>query len=191
LVSGVVGLLLVASAAFGGLEAAGAPPVPQVAPGEAVTGEQLRITVERAVLIDAFPEQNIEPEPGNRLLVVIATVENVWTDPVLSIDGQGAADNLRPVGVDGLDASSAPLSVAVISDGTEFPELQPHVPIELAFIWQVGDSAVADGDEVTVDIYDKSYQAEGFITYGERFVDPVVVASTSVAVSDVGAGADG
>lgn len=191
LVSGLVGLFLVASAAFGGLDAAGAPPVPEVAAGQSYTGEQLRITVDRATLIDAFPEQSIVPDEGNRLLVVIATVEDVWNEPALTISGQGAADNLRPVGVEGLDATSEPFSVAVIDDGSQYPELQPGVPIELAFIWQVEAGAITDGDEVRVDIYDKTYRAEGFLTYGDRFIDPVVAAYTTVELDDVGAGNDG
>jgi hypothetical protein len=135
-------LFLAASAAFGGLEEADAPPVPQLDVGEAFTGAQLRIAVEDAVLIDAFPEAFITPETGNRLLVIRATVENVWDKPVSTISDIGAADNIRPRGI--ADMDDKPLTVAVISDGSPYPSLQPAIPIELAFIWGVPDGAVSE-----------------------------------------------
>ncbi|MFB2598073.1 hypothetical protein ACEXQE_09800 [Herbiconiux sp. P17] len=190
LVSGVVGLFLVVSAAFGGLDDAVPPPLPALAAGDSFTGAQLRIAVDRVVLIDSFPEQNIVPDDGKRLLVVVATVEDVWTKPVSTIASIGAADNLRPVGVAGIGPDTAPRTVAVLSDGSEYPELQPGVPIQLAFIWDVDPAALADGDPVRVDVYDKAYQAEGFVTFGERFDNPVVAAYAEVPVDDVGAGVE-
>jgi hypothetical protein len=190
LVSGVVGLFLVVSAAFGGLNDAAPTPLPALAAGDPFTGAQLRIAVDRAVLIDSFPEQNIVPDDGKRLLVVVATVEDVWTKPVSTIASIGAADNLRPVDVAGIDADTAPRTVAVLSDGSEYPELQPGVPIQLVFIWDVDPEALADGDPVRVDVYDKTYLAEGFVTFGERFDNPVVAAYAELPVDDVGAGTD-
>lgn len=187
-VTGGLVLFLAVSAAFGGLNDAVAAPIPALAAGDTHTGAQLSITVERAVLLDGFPEQGILPDEGDRLLVVVATVEDVWRDPASTRTTLGAADNLRPVGVPGLDASSAPQSVAVISDGTEFPDLQPGVPVELAFIWSVDPAALADGDSIAVDLYAKTYQSDGFITSGERWVNPVVVATVTVPVTDSGDG---
>ncbi|GAA2228292.1 hypothetical protein N1031_05450 [Herbiconiux moechotypicola] len=189
LVSGLFAVFLACSALFGGLETAAVTPPPALAAGEPYSGAQLRIAVERAALIDGFPEQYIEPETeGNRLLVVVATVENLWRNPASTISNIGAADNLRPVGVAGLDAASEPLTVAVLNDGAEYPELQTGVPIELAFIWEVTPDAVADGDEIAVDVYDKSYRADGFVTSGERWENPVVAATVTLEVADVGAG---
>jgi hypothetical protein len=179
-------LFLAASAAFGGLEEADTPPVPQLDVGEAFTGAQLRIAVEDAVLIDAFPEAFITPETGNRLLVIRATVENVWDKPVSTISEIGAADNIRPRGITDMD--DKPLTVAVISDGSPYPSLQPAIPIELAFIWEVPDGAVSQSDVLRVDVLDKTYAAGGFVTYGERFQDPVVAAYVETPVTDVGAG---
>jgi hypothetical protein len=190
LVSGIVGLFLVVSAAFGGLDDAAPDPLPALAAGDTFTGAELRITVDRAVLIDSFPEQNIVPDDGKRLLVLVATVEDVWTKPASTRPSIGAADNLRPVGVAGIDESTAPRTVAVLSDGTEYPDLQPGVPIELAFIWDIDPDALAAGESLRVDVYDKSYLADGFVTFGERFENPVVAAYAELPVDDVGAGAD-
>ena len=190
LVTAFVGLFLLGSAAFGGLNTVAADALPEVAAGTPYPGAELTITVSRAVLIDGFPEQGIRPDDGKRFLVVIATFENLWDRPITSYKGIGAADNLRPVGIDGITADSSPDHVVVVSDGTDFPRLQPHVPVELAMMWQV-DAAVGVGPgEVQVDIYDKTYAAGGFVTYGARYEDPFVAASATVPLKDVGAGAD-
>jgi hypothetical protein len=185
-ITSLVALFLAASAAFGGLDEAATPPVPQLDVGDSFTGAQLRITVEDAVLIDAFPEAFITPQPGNRLLVIRATVENVWDKPVTTISKIGAADNVRPRGIDGME--DEPLTVSVISDGSPYPDLQPSVPVELAFIWEVPDGAVSQSDVITIDVLDKTYVAGGLVTYGERFQDPFVAAYVEAPVTDVGAG---
>ncbi|MDO9398501.1 MAG: hypothetical protein Q7T71_18305 [Herbiconiux sp.] len=191
LVTGIVAVLLAGSAVFGGLNDAPAPPLTRIQPGDTVTGQQLAITPERAVLIDGFPEEYIEPEsPGGRLLVVVATVENEWTEPVTTSEGFGASDNLRVVGVPGLDTDTAPFVVVLLDDGSQFPDLQPGVPMELGFIWEVPGDALADGDTVRVDLYDKRFQAEGFVTFGARFVDPVATSFVELPADDVGAGVE-
>ncbi|RFA09057.1 hypothetical protein B7R54_07330 [Subtercola boreus] len=190
LVTAVVALFLAGSAAFGGLNAVAADALPEVQAGSAYSGAQLRITVSRAVLIDGFPEQNITPDDGKRLFVVIATVENVWDRPVTTYDNIGAADNLRPVGVEGIQSDTPPDDVVVISDGTKAPRLQPRVPIELAYVWQVADTATVGPGDVRVDIYDKVYAAGGFVTFGARYEDPYLAAFATVPLKDVGAGAN-
>jgi hypothetical protein len=193
LVTGSTLVVLAASAAFGGLDDAPAEALPALGPGDPVTGAQLRIAVERARLLDALPEAGLTPDDGNRLLIVVATVEDVWDGPVPTLPGIGAADNLRPLGIPGIDGDADPDAVLLLADGTMSPELQPHVPMELAFVWEVPAASVrADpGAELAVEVYDKTYRAEGFVTYGERFEDPFPQARASVPFEDIGAGAGG
>jgi len=188
LFSGIAGVALAASAAFGGLEDAPKEPLPALEAGEAFTGAQLAIAIDRVVLIDAFPEQYILPEEGNRLLVIVATIENLWDRPVGSSNEWGVASNIRPTGVAGIDADSPPSEVSVLSDATTLPELQSGVPVELAFMWEVPEGALADGEELQVDVYDKEYTADGFVTYGERFEYPFRAATATLPIEDVGAG---
>jgi hypothetical protein len=200
LVTGGVVVVLGVSALLGGLDAAPVEAVPVVGPGEPSTGTQLEVTVEAVVLIDAFPEQFIEPEPGNRLLVVRAVVENVWPSPVrltswsYSPDSEAPAgfspDAVVPDGVEGITATTPPDSVLIIDDSSDETQLQPGVPTELAFIWQVPDDALADGDDVRVDIMDREYERQGILVYGDVFSDYHVSAHVDLAVSDVGAGTD-
>ena len=190
LVTSVLAVLLALSALLGGLDDAPATPVPKLAPGDSYTGTQLKISVDRAVLIDAFPEQGVTPEvEGNRLLVISTTVDNVWDGPVRIAEEPNDADSVVPVGVDGLDAAAAPSDILVIVDGTRFRAVQPGVPVELAYVWEVAPDALADGDDITVDILDR-LQRKGFIVYGDVFDDPFVAAHVEVEVEDVGAGAN-
>ncbi|GAB2457345.1 hypothetical protein HD599_003373 [Conyzicola lurida] len=190
LVTSVLGVLLALSALLGGLDDAPATPVPELDPGDAYTGTQLKISIDRAILIDAFPEQGVTPEiEGNRLLVISATVDNVWDSPVRIAGQPNDADSVVPVGVDGIDASAAPSDLLVIDDGTTFRAVQPGVPVELAYVWEVAPDALAAGDDITVDILDR-LQRKGFIVYGDVFDDPFVAAHVDLVIEDVGAGAE-
>lgn len=82
------------------------------------------------------------------------------------------------------------MTVSVISDATEYPRLQPNVPVELAYIWQVPALQFAASDLLRIDVLDKEYVSGGFITFGERFENPFVAAYTEVEVTDVGAGVE-
>ncbi len=179
LVLGVVGL-------FGGLDDAPSEPLTRVQPGQEHVGAQLTIVPERAMLVDTLPEAFLEPEDGSRVLVVTSIVTNTWDRPVLSSEG-GASDNLRP----DLPGLEAPENVLLLLDGTRRPWLEPHLPAELAFAWTVPEDALADGDALRVNLYDKVYRAEGFVTVGERFQEPFLAAYTELEVEDLGAGADG
>lgn len=190
LLLGFVAIALGISALFGGLKDVPVAALPVVAPSETVTGAQLDITIERSVLIDGFPEQGIVPTEGKRLLVVIATVEDTTTLPVTSAAGIGIADNLRPIDVDGITEASTPLTVAILSDGTESPELQPGVPEELGFMWEVEPGALSDGQDLRVGVYDKVYTLSGDFTAGDYYDDPFVSAYVETTVEDVGAGVE-
>jgi hypothetical protein len=190
LITGVLAALLALSAVLGGLDDAPATPIPVLEPGDAYTGTQLRISVDRALLIDAFPEQGVTPyEDGNRLLVVSVTVENVWDSTVNIAVDPSDADSVVPVGVDGIDPATAPRAVMVIDDGTKVPAVQPGVPIEFAYVWEVAPDTLAEGDELTIEILDRTLR-EGFIVSGDVVDTEFVGARVTVTLEDVGAGAD-
>jgi hypothetical protein len=189
LVTSVLAVLLGLSALLGGLDDAPATPVPELSPGDAYTGTQLKISIDRVILIDAFPEQGVTPEiDGNRLLVVSATVDNVWDSPVRIASLTGDPDSVLPTGVEGIDSSTPASAVMVIDDGTKLSDVQPGVPVELAYVWEVAPDVLAAGDDITVDILDR-LQRNGFIVYGDVFDDPFVAAHVDLVLEDVGAGA--
>ncbi|MGO4782513.1 hypothetical protein [Cryobacterium sp. W22_MBD10_FK3] len=186
LISGITAVLLAFSAVFGGLDDAPVQAAPVIEPGATHVGAELTVTVSEALLIDAFPEQLLVPEEGNRLLVVRAVVENTTTGPLRL--AAGAADSLRVGRVPGVPGATPPYRILVIDDGSGEVAVQPGVPVELAFIWEVAGDAVAEGDSIQVQLLDRVKISEGELTYGGLYDDPVVTATLDLPLGDVGAG---
>lgn len=186
LITGLTTVLLGFSAVFGGLNDAPVQAAPIMEPGDTYEGTELTITVSQALLIDAFPEQNLTPDEGNRLLVVRAVVENTTTAPLRLSPVE--ADSIRVVGVSGLVAADPPTNILVIDDGSDEVVVQPGVPVEVAYIWEVDEDAVAQGDGIEVQLLDRVLISEGRLTYGGVYDDPVVSATVELDLDDVGAG---
>jgi len=181
-------LFLAATAAFGGLAdvPAEAKALEQLAAGETHTSPQLAITVERAVLIDslsgtgAFPDD----EKGERLLVLLVEMENLWDRPLATFGSEGVQ---RAVLLEG-DARAAD-GIVREDDQTFTPWLQPGVPAVLAFSWVVPGGAYADEQPLRVVLSDATlYQAQ-LLSSRESWVDPAPAAVVTIPVDDVGAGA--
>lgn len=184
----VAGVALLATAAVGGLEPAEAAPVQELAEGEPHRGPMVSLTLQRAVLIDTFPEAgaSADPEADERVLAVVADVENVSARPVHSLN-----DRFREVlRLDALP--ELPLEGAArIDDGTIGPILQPGVPAELVLSWVVPADAFVAGEELELSLFDHELLAGRSLTFGEYWgADPALAAHVTLTVDDVGAGAD-
>ncbi|MCU1447745.1 hypothetical protein [Cryobacterium sp.] len=159
---------------------------PLIKPGDTYVGTELTVTVSQALLIDAFPEQNLTPEEGNRLLVVRAVVENTTTAPLRLSPVE--ADSILVVSVSGLVAVDPPTNILVIDDGSDEVVVQPGVPVEVAYVWEVDEGAVAKGERIEVQLLDRVLISEGRLTYGGVYDDPVVGVTIKLDLGDVGAG---
>ena len=191
LITSVSAVLLALSAVVGGLDDAPVVPVPVIEAGDSHAGTELTIVVNGALLIDAFPEQSIVPDEGNRLLVVRATVENTTAEPRRLADGSTAdTDSIGIAGIPGLEDGEPPERILVIDDGSDRAVVQPGVPVELAYLWEVAGDAVGEGDPVTVNLMDRDFISEGRLTYGGLYGAPLVSATLELALGDVGAGAN-
>jgi len=186
LLSSVSAVLLALSAVVGGLDDAPVAPVPRIEEGDSHVGTELTIMVNGALLIDGFPEQSIMPADGNRFLVVRATVENTTTEPRRL--GTVDADSIGIAGIPSVPAAEPPERILVIDDGSDRVVVQPGVPVELAYLWEVAGDAVEAGDPVTVSLLDRDFISEGRLTYGGLYGDPIVSATLELALGDVGAG---
>ena len=191
LITGVSAALLGLSALLGGLDDVPTPPIPEFAPGDRYEALQFALQPERASLIDGFPEQGVMPDEGNRLLVVVATVENTWTDPLSIARGGSEPDSLAPVGIDIVGDSDAPSDIIVFDDGSTVATVQPNVPVKLAYVWEVPAGSLADGDDLRVDLLDREFQGEAAIYFGDRFSDFHVAGFVTFDVEDLGAGVGG
>jgi hypothetical protein len=187
ILAGLAAVLLAASALFGGLNDAPVEPIPQLDVGDTSNGTRVDLSVERAIVIDGFPDINLEPEPGFRYLVIIATAENVWPTPVpqvRSFVGSPQPATVLSPRIEGLEGT-APEEILVFSDATDADELQPGVPVQLAYLWQVPADELAEGDIVGLDLWDEAYLGDARISFGELFDDPAIIGTMDVDVDDV------
>jgi hypothetical protein len=178
------GIFLAGTAAFGGLATAAEPAVTALDPGDEHRNDQIAVTIERAVLVDEFPEAGIFVEDGERVLAVLLSVENTWIEPLPAYPGSSVTESLV---IDGLPAE--PDSVARYDDATLSPVLQPGVPAQVVFAWAVKSGAFDDDERLTVTLNDMTLYTGSFVANGQWWTDPVEAATVSVALEDIGAGA--
>ncbi|MGP3533914.1 hypothetical protein ACTU3I_03890 [Microbacterium sp. RD1] len=180
-------LFLAATAAFGGLSDVPVAALPELEAGARHDSEQVALTVERAVLIDEFPEAGITVEPGQRVLALLVTAENRWTKPLATTGSSGAvSQTLRLPSISG----EGPVSVARFDDATTDPRLQPGVPAQLVATWAVEADALSEGDRLRVEVRDAQLYTGSFVTDGQTWSDAAPAALVTVRIEDVGAGAD-
>ncbi|MFS0734382.1 hypothetical protein ABC304_01030 [Microbacterium sp. 1P10UB] len=178
------------TAAFGGLSAVAAPPLPELRAGDTHRNDQFSLTVERAVLIDELSDAGVYTEAGQRVLAVVLTAENEWDRALSASGGPSGRDGvIGSVRIDELGDMPAD-AVARLDDATNSPYLQPGVPAELVLAWAVDDNTLSDGDELHVTLRDMSLSTGQLVTYGQWWDSPVAAARLTVDVADVCAGAD-
>ncbi len=184
----VTAVFLGAAAAFGGLEAVAAPPIATLQAGEEHRNDMLAFTVERAVLIDSFPEAgaSANAEKGERVLAVVVTAENTWDRAVPAENDASLTGMLRAPSL----ADPVPVAAARFDDGTKEPWLQPGLPAELVVTWIIDEDELAAGDQIELDLRDFSLQQGQVVFSGDVWSDPVVTARIAIPSTDVGAGAD-
>lgn len=175
---------LTVTAAFGGLATAAEPEPPVIDAGDAHVNDQLSLTIERAVLIDELGEAGAYPEPGQRVLAVIATAENRWTQPLPTGGGFSVSDAVRIPAL----GDVPPDSVARLDDATIGPYLQPGVPAELVLTWIVDADAFSGDETVRLDLRDETLITGKLVAAGQWWDDPVTAAHVDVALRDVDAG---
>ncbi|WP_191906658.1 hypothetical protein [Microbacterium lushaniae] len=178
-------LFLAGTAAFGGLSTAVAEPVPELSAGQEHTNAQLALSVQRAVLVDDLPEVGVEAGAGERVLALIATVENRWTEPLPTAGDTSVTQAVRIPDF----GDARPDAVARYDDATRYPWLQPRVPAEVVMAWTVDAGAFEAGDTLSIELHDTRLSLGRLVTAGEAWGDPVLAARVSVSITDVGAGA--
>lgn len=182
------GAFLVATAAFGGLDAVAVQeaPLAQLTAGQVHTSAQLEVSVERAALIDRLPGSGVVPDrdKGQRLLVVLVRMENRWDRPLASSSKPGFAQSVR------LKDDPRPADGVVREDDQTSPLwLQPGVPALLAFTWAVDPDDYAGASEVTVVLEDGQLIVGQMLYVGEDWGDYAPAAEVTLPLKDVGAGA--
>ena len=152
-------LVIVAALAivpFGGWSAAvdgPTGPLPRQALDEVSEGLPWNVTITGGRLLDDQPPLLRATTPGNRWVIILATVE-VTADTSRS----DTADILRISGAEGL-VTEAPDTVAIVSDLTTHPYLHPGLPESVLFAWEQSASAPVP-TEVEVTIFSKTFRPD-------------------------------
>lgn len=192
-----LGLFLAATAAFGGLAdapAAAEKPLAQLEPGDTHDTGQLKITLDRAVLIDELSGSGTVPikDGHERVLVVTGTIENPG-DTVL----YSSSFATKQLEIEGLpekrpNEDDVEASVARLDDATLSPLIQPGLAVEVAFTWPVPDDLLQAGDDLHVTISDLTWFEPSFLMQQPAvWTTPAIpAAELDLEVEDVGAGVD-
>lgn len=180
------GLFLAVTAAFGGLApvAVAEKSLPQLSAGETHTSPQLNITVERAVLVDSLTGSGVTPDrdKGERLLVLLVQLENLWNRPLSSSSTEGFTGAVL------LDGDPRKAGALVREDDQTSPMwLQPDVPALVAYTWAVGPNDYAEGENLTIVLQDAELIVGQLLYSGEDWGDYAPAATVSMPLEDAGA----
>jgi hypothetical protein len=144
-------------------------------PGTEHEGDEFTTRVDRAELLPVRPGSSLDPEPGVAYLAVHARLENM-TDR-----STNPRSDLVLVGGAGLDDLTSADSVVLLADPGTLPLLQPGLPADVAYVWEVDPAVVAAGDEVRVTVVDRT-ASESQLGAGVAWVDPRVGATIDLVV---------
>ena len=149
-------VVLVATAAFGGLDTVDKQVTPFKS-GEEFSDGEFTVTVERARLVDELKGTYGSAKPGKIYLGVVTTVRNDGTVP----------GRLR----DQLDLRDVPqeefFGTFRYRDGSAIQTLGPGLTEQLVFAWLLPDSAAQSLQSVTIRIWKKKY-TQLMVTYGGK-----------------------
>ncbi|WP_217133777.1 hypothetical protein [Leucobacter chinensis] len=187
---GVTAIFLAVTAAFGGLAPAPTPALATLEPGQEHVNDLLSMRLDRAVLMDSFPEAGAIAGESERVLALSIHAKNVWTSPIITTAEQSVSQALRLEKL----GDQSPAAVARMDDATASPWLQPGVEAELVVTWVVPEDLFADGDTVEVVVSDATLFTGKAVTYGASWVDAKPAARVLLPATDVtltgGAGDD-
>lgn len=145
-----------------GVDAAGAE---RLEPGEEHVAAQFSTSVQSAAVLPVRPGSTLDPEEGVAYLAVYGRVENMTARTQLA-----PSDLLVVEGAGPHDLTAAD-SVTLVADPGGLPELQPGLPADLAFVWEIDEGTVAPGDDLRVIVVDRT-ASESLIGVGTVWLDP-------------------
>lgn len=147
----------------------------RLAPGDVHEAERFDTAVQGAEVLDVRPGSSLDPEPGVAYLAVSARLENATerTQPVPS-------DLLVVSGAGDLESAD---SVTLARDpDASFPSLQPGLPDEVVFVWEVEAGSVVPGAPLEVRVVDTT-RTESLVSAGDVWLFPRVGAVVEVTAA--------
>jgi hypothetical protein len=168
-------VLLVISAAFGGLKKAG-DETPRVDPGTAIDADQFEVTVQRVVTVKDL-KPLFTPDDGGALVAVVTklkvTADTGTTPP---------PDLIRLIGVPGVKDTDPPLGTTNVRDATMNPVLTPDAAEDVAFVWKLPKASQLP-TEVKLTVQGYVFQ-ESVLDHHDKWMQDKIVAESTVKVKD-------
>jgi hypothetical protein len=149
-------LVLLATAAFGGLQTVDKQVTP-FASGEEFSDGEFTVTIERARVVDELKGTYGSAKPGKVYLGVVTTLRNDGTVPGRLRDQL----DLRDV------SGEEFFGVFRYRDGSAIQTLGPGLTEQLVFAWLLPDTAVQSLQSVTIRVWKKKY-TQLMVTYGGK-----------------------
>lgn len=183
IVAGVVGVAALVAVPLGGwdeveLQSAVVPEQPL---GQPFAGHRLSTALDDIYLTDTHPDGYSEPDPGETFLVVVATMENLTSQPQIPLGSQGFPAFTIP-GLIGIDTTIPSDSWAILArDDTGGPRLNPGVPDTVVFVFVVDDELFPEGEVVRIGLTDATPEEAGLYS-GTRWARPHVAVEVPVTI---------
>lgn len=154
--------------------------VPQIEPGETFTSTPFAVAVHSIALIEEHPDGYTEAEPGETWMILEATFENRLEFPQRPPGMSG----FQAFSIEGLDLEAfGSVDTYLDRDDTFLPTLNPGIPDDVNFVFAVPEDQYADGDVVTVALWDAERQRAELYS-GIRWWRPHVAVEVPVVVED-------
>lgn len=184
------GAVLLATAAFGGLEPAQEPGAATFGLGDAVRAAPLDVTVDRVTWVDGPIPGAYLTDDANRWIGVVATMS---TDHTRSLSNE-PSHAVALAGVEGLvgepiDGTDAVLSSdqVLMADSSRLSPMQPGLDYEVVLLFEQDGDAPAP-EEVEVVLLGHTWR-EDTLQGGYAWLDPAPVARATVAARAAGGAA--
>lgn len=158
--------------------------IPELQLGESYVGAQWTISIDDAYLTDEHPDGYTELEPGDVVLMVVATLEDMRPEPQYPVSSSSFyAFTIPGVIKLGEYLPLDELSIFLARDGSFNPYLSPGIPDTVQFAFLVSDDDFAEADELRIEIIDATPE-EADIVEGTRWVDVHVAAEVVAELRD-------
>lgn len=158
--------------------------IPELPLGEPYAGAQWNISIDDVYLTDEHPDGFTELEPGEVFFVVVATMENVRSEPAYPLGSSSTYSVTIPGLVErGVTVPSGSYSVLLERDLSFGPLLGRGLPDTVLFVFVARDADFAPGDEIRVGLTDGTPEPADLFE-GTRWIDVHTAAEVVVQLRE-------
>lgn len=158
--------------------------LPEHPVGEPFAGSRVSTAIDDVYLTDEHPNGYTELEPGETLLVVIATMQNVTAEPQIPL----GSSSFYAFTIPGVLEPGEPVLATdhwsyLVRDGSNGATLSPGVPDTVQFVFAIDDGLYRVGDEMRIGLTDATPE-EADLFDGTRWARPHVAVEVPIVVRE-------